>query len=156
MHATILNAVHEVIPNHSSVHHRWCTRHLAQNLIKHDGIKENFKLFEMVYRQTDGKYFKKKLKDLERRTNKKVKEFLKGLMDEKEKWALAYDKGGKCCEYMTSDMIEIFNSILRGVQSLPVIVIASFTFYKCNEWFMKCLVDAQMVQQTTYVVTLNI
>jgi hypothetical protein len=33
--------------------------------------------------------------DLERRTTKKGKEFLKGLMDEKEKWALAYDKGGK-------------------------------------------------------------
>jgi hypothetical protein len=39
--------------------------------------------------------------DLERRTNKKGKEFLKGLIDEKEKWALAYDKGGKQCEYKT-------------------------------------------------------
>jgi hypothetical protein len=35
--------------------------------------------------QTNEKYFKKKLKDLERGTNKKDKEFLKGLMDEKEK-----------------------------------------------------------------------
>jgi transposase-like protein len=24
-HVRILNAVHEVIPNHSFVHHRWCT-----------------------------------------------------------------------------------------------------------------------------------
>jgi hypothetical protein len=38
-----------------------------------------------VCRQTEEKDFKKKLKDLERRTNKKGKEFLKGLMDEKEK-----------------------------------------------------------------------
>jgi transposase-like protein len=45
-HARILNAVCEFIPNHSRVHYHWCTRHLAQNLIKHDGIKENFKLFE--------------------------------------------------------------------------------------------------------------
>jgi hypothetical protein len=37
-----------------------------------------------VCRQTDEKDFKKKLKDLERRTNEKGKEFLKGLMDEKE------------------------------------------------------------------------
>jgi hypothetical protein len=36
------------------------------------------------------KIFLKKLKDLERRTNEKGKEFLKGLMDEKEKWALTY------------------------------------------------------------------
>jgi hypothetical protein len=62
-------------------------------------------------------------------------------MDEKEKWALAFDKGGKRCGYMTSNMAEIFNSILRGVRSLPVTTIASFTFYKCNEWFMKHLVD---------------
>jgi hypothetical protein len=54
-------------------------------------------------------------------------------MDEKEKWTLAYDKGGKRCGYMTSNMAEIFNSILRGVRSLPVTVIASFTFYKCNK-----------------------
>jgi ABC-type arginine transport system permease subunit len=51
-------------------------------------------------------------------------------MNEKEKWELAYDKGGKCCGYMTSNMIEIFNSILRGVWSLPVTMIVYFTFYK--------------------------
>jgi hypothetical protein len=79
-------------------------------------------------------------------------------MDEKEKCALAYDKGGKHCGYMTSNMAEIFNSTLRGVRSLHVTVIASFTFYKCNEWFMKYLVDAQMVHRhhTDYVVTSNI
>jgi transposase-like protein len=47
-HAEILNDLCEVIPNHSCVHHCWYTRRLAQNLIKHDGIKENFKLFEEV------------------------------------------------------------------------------------------------------------
>jgi transposase-like protein len=141
-HAKIHNAIREVIPNHSHIHHRWCTRHLAQNLIKHDGIKENFKLFEEVYRQTNEKDFKKKIKGLERRTNKKCKEFLRGLMDEKKKWAMAYDKGSKHCGYMTSNMVKIFNSILRGVQLLPVTAIASFTFYKCNGWFMKQLVDA--------------
>jgi hypothetical protein len=48
--------------------------------------------------------------------------------------------------------------MLRGVQSLPVTTIASFTFYKCNEWFMKCLVDAQMAQihYSDYVVASNI
>jgi hypothetical protein len=42
-------------------------------------------------RQTDDKDFKKKLKDLERRINEKGKEFLKLIMDEKEKWTLIYD-----------------------------------------------------------------
>jgi transposase-like protein len=27
--AGILNVIHEVIPNHSRVHHHWCTQHLA-------------------------------------------------------------------------------------------------------------------------------
>jgi hypothetical protein len=63
-HGRILNAVHEVILNHAPVHHRWCTRHLTQNLIKHEGIKDNFQIFEEVCRQTDEKEFKKKLKNL--------------------------------------------------------------------------------------------
>jgi hypothetical protein len=66
-----------------------------------------------VCRQTDEKDFKKKY--LERRTNEKGKKFIKGLMDEKEKWALAYDKGDKRYGYMTSNITTIFNSILRGV-----------------------------------------
>jgi hypothetical protein len=79
-------------------------------------------------------------------------------MNEKEKWALTYDKGGKRCRYMQRNMVEIFHSILRGVWLLHVIAIASFTFYKCNEWFVKCLVDAQMVQthNSDYVVAPNI
>jgi hypothetical protein len=111
-----------------------------------------------VCRQTNKKDFKKKLKDLERRTNEKGKGFLKELMDEKEKWALAYDKGGKRCGYMTSIMADIFNSILRGVWSLPITAITSFIFYKCNGWFVKWLVDAQMVQthHFDYVVAPNI
>jgi hypothetical protein len=50
------------------------------------------------------KILKKKLKDLERRTNEKGKGFLKGSMDKKEKWALTYDKGDKRCGYMTSNI----------------------------------------------------
>jgi hypothetical protein len=59
---------------------------------------------------------------------------------------------------MTSNIMEIFNSFLRGVRSLPVTIITSFTFYKCNEWFLKHLVDAQMVQRhhSDYVVVLSI
>jgi hypothetical protein len=86
------------------------------------------------------------------------KEFLKGLINEKEKWALTHDKGGKRCGYMTSNMTEIFNSLLRGVWSLPVTTIAYFTFYKSSKWFMKRQIDAQMVQRhhSDYVVAPNI
>jgi hypothetical protein len=46
-------------------------------IVSAHGIKENFKLCEELCQQTDEKDFKKKLKDLERRTNEKGKEFLK-------------------------------------------------------------------------------
>jgi transposase-like protein len=52
-HAGILNAVEQEIPGYGQIHHRWCTRHLAQNLIRHDHTKDNFKLFEEVYRQQE-------------------------------------------------------------------------------------------------------
>jgi hypothetical protein len=41
---------------------------------------------------------------------------------------------------------------------LSVTTISSFTFYKCNKWFVKCLVDAQMVQRhhSNYMVAPNI
>ena len=37
---------------------------------------------------------------------------------------------------MTSNMAEMFNSLLRGCRGLPVTAIASFTFYKLNAWFV--------------------
>jgi hypothetical protein len=78
-------------------------------------------------------------------------------MSEKDKRALPYDKGGKRFGYMTSNMAEIFNNLLRGVRLLPVSAIASFTLYKCNEWFVKHLIYAQMVQRhhSDYVVAPN-
>jgi hypothetical protein len=46
MHAGILNVVQEDMSGYGQIHHRWCTRHLAQNLIMRDGTNDNFKLFE--------------------------------------------------------------------------------------------------------------
>jgi hypothetical protein len=49
-HADILNVVQDELPGYGQIHHRWCSRHLAQNLIRHDGTKDNFKLFKEVCR----------------------------------------------------------------------------------------------------------
>ena len=37
---------------------------------------------------------------------------------------------------MTSNMAEMFNSLLKGCRGLSVTAIASFTFYKLNAWFV--------------------
>ena len=38
-HQGILNAVREQIEGYAPLHHRWCTRHLAENLLWKDGVK---------------------------------------------------------------------------------------------------------------------
>jgi hypothetical protein len=43
----MLNIVQNIM-GHGHLHHHWCTRHLAQNLIKHDSIKDNFDLFSFL------------------------------------------------------------------------------------------------------------
>jgi hypothetical protein len=49
-HQGIFNAVQEQIPSYAPMHHRWCTRHLAEILLRKDHTKDNFPLFEEVYR----------------------------------------------------------------------------------------------------------
>ena len=135
-HAGILNAVEQEIPGYGQIHHRWCTRHLAQNLIRRDHTKDNFKLFEEVCRQQEVQLFKDKLDALKLATNVDGRQFLSELMASKDKWSLAYDTGGWRWGFMTSNMAEMFNSLLRGCRGLPVTAIASFTFYKLNSWFV--------------------
>ena len=38
---------------------------------------------------------------------------------------------------MTSNMVECFNNVLKGVRSLPVTAILKYTFIKLNEYFLK-------------------
>jgi hypothetical protein len=135
-HAGILNVVEEDMAGYGRIHHRWCMRHLAQNLIRHDGTKENFKLFEEVYRQLEVRLFNEKLDALKLATNASGRQFFADLMPSKEKWTLAYDTEGWRWGFMTSNMAEMFNSLLRGCQGLPMTTIASFTFYKLNVWFV--------------------
>ena len=49
-HQGILSAVQEQLPGYAPLHHRWCTRHLAENLFRKDNIKDNFPLFEELCR----------------------------------------------------------------------------------------------------------
>ena len=60
-HHGILNAMQEQIEGYAPLHHRWCTRHLAENLLRKDGVKGNFDLFQEAARQLEDKYFQKKL-----------------------------------------------------------------------------------------------
>jgi hypothetical protein len=45
-HQGILNVMREQIEGYVPLHHHWCTRHLAENLLCKDGMKDNFDLFQ--------------------------------------------------------------------------------------------------------------
>ena len=93
-HQGILSAVQEQISGYAPLHHRWCTRHLAENLLWKDGTKDNFPLFEEVARMLEAPFFKEKLEQLKTATNAEGRQWLRGLMREPEKWTRAYDNGG--------------------------------------------------------------
>ena len=66
------------------------------------------------------KEFEEKLKDLEKILNDRAKEWLKGEMADKSKWALAFDKGGKRYGIMTTNNLESLNNVFKGIRSRPV------------------------------------
>ena len=85
----ILSAVVEQIPGYPPLHHRWCTRHLAENLFKKDGDKDNFALFELVARQLEVQLFEEKFEQLKTATNEQGRSWLRGLLRHREKWTRA-------------------------------------------------------------------
>jgi hypothetical protein len=93
-HQGILNAVREEIERYAPLHHRWCTRHLAENLLRKDGVKDNFDLFQEAARQLEDRYFWRKLEEVKTASNGEGRQWLTGLMRDVKKWTRAHDAGG--------------------------------------------------------------
>ena len=128
------------------MHHRWCTRHLAENLYKKDIDKDNFSLFEEVCRQLEVQFFEEKLEQLKTATNHRGRQWLAGLMRYRKKWTRAYD-GGWRYSFQTSNMAESFNSVLKGIRGMPVNAIVEFTFTKLVAMFNKKHEDTMKLQE---------
>ena len=134
-HQGILSAVEEQIPGYPPLHHRWCTRHLAENLFKKDGDKDNFALFELVARQLEVQLFEEKFEQLKTATNEQGRSWLRRLLRHREKWTRAYDEVGWRYSFQISNMAESFNSVLKGIRGMPVNAIVEFTFTKLVAMF---------------------
>ncbi|KAL6328847.1 hypothetical protein AAG906_003864 [Vitis piasezkii] len=52
-----------------------------------------------------------------------------------EKWALSHD-GGRRYGIMTTNMSEVFNSVLKGARSFPITAFVQLTFYRVNSYFV--------------------
>jgi len=92
-------------------------------------------LFEEVARMTKVQFFEEKLEELKTATNDQGRQWLRELMRERDKWTMAYDDGGVRYEFQTSNMVESFNSVLKGIRGMHVNAIVSFTFYRLVAWF---------------------
>jgi hypothetical protein len=86
--------VQEQIEGYAPLHHRWCTRHLAKNLLRKDGVKGNFDLFQKAAQQLEDKYFKEKLEQVRTASNAEDRQWLTCLMRDLEKWTRAHDASG--------------------------------------------------------------
>ena len=52
-----------------------------------------------------------------------------------QSWALSHD-GGRRYRLMTTNISEVFNSVLKGACSLPVTALVQLTFFRLNGYFV--------------------
>ena len=69
--------------------------------------KDNFKLFELVARRLEVQFFEEQLEKLKTTTNDQSRQWLRGLLREREKWSRVYDHGGWRWEFQTSNMAKL-------------------------------------------------
>ncbi|KAG2584290.1 hypothetical protein PVAP13_6KG291406 [Panicum virgatum] len=55
----------------------------------------------------------------------------------KEKWVLLFDEGGARYGLMTTNLAEVYNWVLRGVRSLPLVGIVEFFLYRTCDWLYR-------------------
>ena len=73
--------------------------------------------------------------NVRRKRRRVIKTFSEWIEHEpKEKWALLYDEGGARYGIMTTNLAEVYNWVLRGVRSLPLVGIIEFFLYRTCEY----------------------
>ncbi|XP_066166179.1 uncharacterized protein [Oryza sativa Japonica Group] len=135
-HAGIMNAMMTPVPGLPSVHHRWCMRHFSANFHKAGADKHQTKELLRICQIDEKWIFERDVEALRQRIPEGPRKWLEDELLDKDKWSRAYDRNGRRWGYMTTNMAEQFNSVLVGVRKLPVTAIVSFTFMKCNDYFV--------------------
>jgi len=136
-HAGILNAAVEPIDGCPPLVHRWCMRHFAANFWWRQRKKEVSDMLKKLCQTFTQHAFQETYRELEKLMNQASKAWLQRQMENKAKWALAYDEGGYRYGIMCTNASESFNKVFKGVRSLPVLGIVEYSFTKCNAYFIK-------------------
>jgi hypothetical protein len=114
----------------------WCSRYFTANIWKKQQSNEVIVRLKSLCKVKNEKKFEARLKELEKILNDDANAWLFEQLSEKSKWALAFDKGDSRYGIMTTNILEVFNFVLKDIRSLPVFGIVDYTFHKCNEYFV--------------------
>ncbi|BAH93074.1 Os05g0319000 [Oryza sativa Japonica Group] len=113
---------------------------LAFALVEKENSRDWCWFIDLVRRVVVGPHrewiFERDVEALRQRIPEGPRKWLEDELLDKDKWSRAYDRNGRRWGYMTTNMAEQFNSVLVGVRKLPVTAIVSFTFMKCNDYFV--------------------
>ncbi|KAJ9672503.1 hypothetical protein PVL29_025922 [Vitis rotundifolia] len=132
-HAGINAAVRNPSVGWSPPHaqHRYCLRHVVSNF--NDKFK-NKVLKELAYRagcQHQPRKYERYMEELKRLDEKSLAWFSK--LDT-QKWTQAYDLGYRY-GWMTTNIAECINRVLKGARMLPITALVQLTFYRCVSYF---------------------
>ncbi|RVW66259.1 hypothetical protein CK203_066390 [Vitis vinifera] len=113
-------------------YHRVCMRHLDNNFMTRfkDKILKN--LMCRAALTTKIKKFNKHMNTIGR-INAAAQQWLEVIPF--EKWVLSHDRGRRY-DIMTTNMSEVFNSVLKWARSLPVTTLVQLTFFRLNSYFV--------------------
>ena len=113
-------------------YHRICMRHLASNFMTRfkDKLLKNL-VCRATLESTQCK-FNKHMATIGR-INYEAQQWLEAIPF--QLWALSHD-GGRRYGIMTTNMSEVFNSVLKGAHSLPFIALVQLTFFRLNNYFV--------------------
>ncbi|WVZ61514.1 hypothetical protein U9M48_011375 [Paspalum notatum var. saurae] len=74
--------------------------------------------------------------NVRRRPGRSIKSFSKWIEHEpKEKWSLLHDEGGARYGIMTTNLAEVYNWVLCGSRSMPLVGIVEFYIYRTTQYF---------------------
>ena len=94
-HQGILNAVEDHMEGYQPVVHRWCMRHFVANIWQRQKSKKVIKQLKLVCASKTEKTFETRLAKLRGMMNEPATMWLEDQMENKFKWALAYDDGSR-------------------------------------------------------------
>ena len=113
-------------------YHRVCMCHLASNFMTQFNDKILKNLMCKAVLATKIEKFNKHINTIGR-INATTQQWLEAIPF--EKWALSHD-GGRRYGIMTTNMLEIFNSVLKGARSLPLTALVQLIFFRLNSYFV--------------------